>query len=98
MGDVALGIPFCGPRGPRRQPSRKNGEPIGPDNWANRFLRNMVPLVAWKAAGHPECTRLELTYELESGRVAIASVPLAEESGGPQWWSGATLKPWVERR
>jgi hypothetical protein len=73
------------------KPSARLDEPLAPDALASRFVRDLVPLVAPMTAGHPECTRLEMTYRLNSGPVVITSAPLAQAPGAlppRQWYSG----------
>ena len=52
-------------------------DPARPDAPANRFLREILPVVQRQVENWRDYDRVELHYELESGDVAIASVPLA---------------------
>jgi len=50
----------------------------GPDAPANRFLRDLLPVIRRSIAVWRDYERVELVYELEEGLVAIGSAPLKE--------------------
>jgi hypothetical protein len=51
----------------------------GPDAPANRFLRDLLPVIRRRVAMWRDYERVELVYQVEDGHVAIGSVPLATE-------------------
>lgn len=54
----------------------------GPDAPANRFLRDLLPVIRRSIAVWRDYERVELVYELEGRLVAIGSVRLAEDFHG----------------
>jgi hypothetical protein len=53
-------------------------DPTLPDAPANKFLRDLVPVIKRHVENWRDYDRVELVYELEHGDVAIARVPLDE--------------------
>ncbi len=51
-------------------------DPSRPDTPANRFLRDLLPVIQRHVENWRDYDRVEFHYELERGDVAIASVPL----------------------